>query len=287
MSASTRLLAERTIGQLPLSVATSLAMEAAVGIHPDYQVQQAPIKQYGEFWVNLKTLFRNMMGAMQGDGPQLVMGGAVGEEIQQEMDRIDSIVAGESDAQVVYYACNYDRLQQRFPQARIRLDNTDKQKIRTRTMTAALQWVIDAEKPPPHHPSETRVRVFNLDLKPLVQKETLILTHIALDLCSAKHFGELTLLESHTGAIKEPAQWYTKYYNGKDLVHIPFRQDFLQVFGDNEMFQPFPAQERKELQEVAEHYNWTSVTTNDKISYGIDQLKNPYFKAVLRGLMGK
>ena len=285
MSASTRLLSERATGQYPLSIATSLAIESALGIHPEIQVNKPPIQNYVEFWVNLKTLFRNMMGAMEGDGPQLVVGIPVAEELQLEMDRIDSIVAGDSDCKVVYYACNYDRLQQRFPNARIRVDSTPKQQIRTKTMTEALQHLINSEKPPEHTKQESRVRVFNLDLKPTVSVKTLIMTHVPLDLCSEKHFGELTLLESYTGAIKERAQWYTKYQNGKELTRVPFRQDLLQIFGDHELFHPYPIENRRDLLEVVDKYQWTSLTTTEKVRYCVDQLKNPYFKAKLKSML--
>lgn len=285
MNASERHLSERTTGQLPLSVGTSLAIESAIGIHPEIQVNEPPIKHYTEFWVNLKTLYRNMMGSLQADAHNFVLGGAVGEEIRHEMDRIDSIIGDEFNVDVIYYVCNYDHLEQDYPNARIRVDTTPKQKFFTRTMIDALKYIIVSEQPPPHMNMESRVRVFNKTIRPKKSVKTLILTHIPLDLCSAKHFGELTLLESHTGAFKEKAQWYTKYLNGKDLAHIPFREDLLQIFGDHELFSPYPIEQRRELLEVAEKYKWTSLTTLDKMRYSIDQLKNPYFKAKLKAML--
>lgn len=285
MNASERHLSERAIGQLPLSVGTALAIESAIGIHPEIKVNEPPIKHYTEFWVNLKTLYRNMMGSLQGDAHNFVLGGAVGEEIRHEMDRIDSIIGDEFNVDVIYYVCNYDHLAQEYPNARIRVDTTPKQKFFTRTMTEALKYVIVSEQPPPHMNIESRVRVFSKTIKPKKSVKTLMLTHIPLDLCSAKHFGELTLLESYTGVIKEKAQWYTKYLNGKELTHVPFREDLLQVFGDHEMFSPYPIENRRELLEVAEKYKWTSLTTLDKMRYSIDQLKNPYFKAKLKAML--
>jgi hypothetical protein len=285
MSVSERHLSERTIGQLPLSVGTSLAIESALGIHPDIKVNAPPIRQYTEFWVNLKTLYRNMVGSLQADAMNQVLGVPVGEEIRHEMDRIDSMIGDEYNVKVVYYACNYNHLQQKYPNARIRMDTTAKQKLYTKTMMDALQHLILAEQPPAHLKIESRVRVFNTTLKPTVSVKTMILTHVPLDLCSAKHFGELTLLESHTGAIKEKAQWYTKYLQGKDLTRMPFREDLLQIFGDHEMFHPYPIEQRRELMEVAEKYKWTSLTTIDKLRYSIEQLKNPYFKAKLKAML--
>jgi hypothetical protein len=95
----------------------------------------------------------------------------------------------------------------------------------------------------------------------------------------------LVLLESHTGKIKPRGQWYTKYLNGKDLVQIPFNEGFLQVFGDSETFRPMDIRFRRAILEIAERYKWTAVSTLEKLNYGIDQLKNPYYKEVLRKIV--
>lgn len=285
MSASTRHLSERTTGQYPLSVATSLAIESAMGIHPEIEVKVAPIKQYAELWINLKTLYRNMMGALQGDAAQLVLGIPVGDEMQLEMDRIDSIIASEADCKVQYYVCNYSRMEQRFPNASIRVDSTARQKQFTRTMKEAIQHLLMLETHPADQQHASRVKVFDVTLKPVRKVKTLMLTHVPLDLCSEKHFGELALLESHTGAIKEKAQWYTKYQNGKDLARIPFREDLLQIFGDHELFHPYPIENRRQLLAIADKYNWTPLTTTEKIRYTIDFLLNPYLKEKLKSML--
>lgn len=285
MSASIRLLAERMTGQFPVSIATSLALEAGLGIHPEIESKTVRFSEYNEFWVNLRTVYRNMMGAMEGDASSMVLGQFVAEEMQREMDRIQDIVAPAMKGRVVFYVSNYKDVEKKYPNARIRVDNTQKQKIFRKTMTDAIQHLLFLEKPPAHTKEVSRIKVFDLALKPEVQLKTLILTHIPYDLLSAKHFGSLDLLESHTGHIKGRAQWYTKYYNGKELLKIPFREDLIQVFGDNELFHPYPIEQRKELLEVANKYNWSSLTTTEKIRYGIDMIRNPYFVAKLRAMM--
>ncbi|MDR3392241.1 MAG: hypothetical protein P4L77_10965 [Sulfuriferula sp.] len=285
MSASIRLLAERATGQYPVSIATSLALEAGMGIHPEIESKTVRFTEYNEFWVNLRTVYRNMMGAMEGDAPMLVLGQYVAEEMQREMDRIQDIVSGAMKGRVVFYVSNYKDVEKKYPNARIRVDNTQKQKIFRKTQTDAISHLLFLDKPPEHLKQEARIQVFDLALKPKVQLKTLILTHVPYDLLSAKHFGSLDLLESHTGHIKSRAQWYTKYYNGKELLKIPFREDLLQVFGDNELFHPYPIEQRRELLEVANKYNWSSLTTTEKIRYGIDMIKNPYFVAKLRAMM--
>jgi hypothetical protein len=286
MSASSRIISERTIGQYPVSVATSLALESATGIHPEVKWDKPPILKYDELWVNLRTLYRNLIGSLEGDGPLLVMGDVVGLELQHEMDRIESIVGSVNmDCGVRFYLSNYKDLDKKYPHARVRRDSTERQKRLHQTMMDAFQPLLAAEGGDPKD-DLSRVWLFDRKLKPKTKPgRTLILTHIPYDLCSESNFTSLTLLESHTGAIKEKAQWYTKYLNGKDLPQIPFREDLLQIFGDHELFSPYPIEQRRELLEVAKKYQWSVLTTKDKILYCIEQLKNPYFKSVLRSML--
>lgn len=285
MSESSRILAERAIGQYPLSIATSLAIESMMGIHPEIKVEMPPVKTYGEFWVNVRTLYRNLMGAIEADKHAMVTGPYVGEELQREMDRIQAIIAdGNLGCNVRFYLNNYRDIERKFPHARIREDATAKQKLFTQTMRLALKRLIELEMP--RGATEgSRMIVVDLRLQPKVQLHTVILTHYPIDLCSAKHFGSLTLLESHTGAFKEKAQWHLKYFNGKELTKIPFREDLLQIFGDNIMFHPYPVEQRRELLEVASKFKWTILSTTELIKYSINQIQNPYFREKLRAML--
>ncbi len=285
MTVSSRMISERAVGQYPLSIATSLAIESATGIHPEIPVTVAPITEYTELWVNLRTLFRNLLGALEGDGAKTVIPEAVSDEMRQEMDRIDRIVADLNPGCTVrYYVSNYHNLAQKYPHARVRVDSTDNQKHHTKIMTLALKELLLMEHGSVQNPGQ-RVQVFELKLQPRTQVRTLILTHYPFDLCSAKHFGSLDLLESHTGKIKQRSQWNTKYHNGKDLTMIPFREDMLQIFGDTESFHPFPIEQRRELLDLAQQYTWTVLTTKDYILHCLDHLKNKYFVAKLRTML--
>lgn len=283
--ASSRWLADRETGQFPVSIGTSLAIEAGFGIHPDIKdAKGVPLTEYHEVWINLRTLFRNMIGAMPSEHGQMVLAPAVAEALRHEMDQLENIVTEKMSGKVIFYLSNYKGLGQKYPHARIREDTTDKQKMLRKTMSQALAFIVQNEKGTKEVPN-TRFKVFDLGLKPDRQVKTLMLTHVAYDLLSAKHFGALTLLESHTGHFKDKAQWYTKYLNGKELLKIPFREDLLQIFGDNEFFHPYPIEQRRELLSVADKYDWSPVTTTEKIRYGIATLKNPYFVSKLRAML--
>ena len=272
----------RAVGALPLSIATSLAVESAVGIHPEIHVARPPVLSYDEFWINLRTLFRNFMGALDKETYRAVEPMAISESLIEEMFHIQEIVKQYSSrTKVVFYISNYKNMEIRYPYAVTRRDNTEAQKIYTLLLEKSVGIIL---KKLHQHP-ELPIAVFDLKLIPSAKKKTMIMTHIAFDLVSHKAFSHLSLIESHTGKIKEEAQWYTKYYQGKELSLFPFREDFIQVFGDSETFRPGDSTLRKELIALANKYKWNALITDEKIRYCINQMTNQYHKEVLKQLL--
>ncbi len=273
-------LEERALGQFPLSVATSLALESVCGIHPDHSFPEPPINDYREFWINVKTLFRNLVGALEKGDSQSALPVPMAETLIEEMETIKQIVAEYSSGRcaVVFYISNYEGMEKKYPRATLRMDNTQKQKF----MTATYVKVIEAlNKIHPEH----GILLFKLKLEPKKFPRALILTHIAYDLVSYPGFEKLTLVESHTGAIKDRDRWYTKYYNGREIPNIPFREDLLQVFGDSETFRPMAPAVKKDMIDLATKFRWSSITTRDKILFSIETLTNPYLRELIKSLM--
>jgi hypothetical protein len=270
----------RTTGQFPLSVATSLAIEAALGIYPERPVDPAPILEYEELWINLRTLFRNLHGSFDKGVADTVMPETFAEALNDEMSQIHEIITHKTNGltKVVYYISDYADIDKKYPYAVTRRDNTPKQKLFTATLKDSIALLLKM------HP-ESNIRKVRLKLRPEHKTKAMILTHIAFDLISYVDFKELVLLESHTGAVKSRSAWFTKYYEGKNLTMVPFREDFLQIFGDNEFFRPADRKLRQEILDIAVKYRWSPVTTDEKIKYGINQLKNPYALEVLRSIM--
>lgn len=270
----------RTTGQFPLSIATSLALEAAFGIYPDRPVvQPAPILDYDELWVNVKTLFRNFLGALDKSTAEMITSDAVVEGINGELDTIHQLVTEQTSGRtsVVFYLSDYVDIDRKYKYAVIRRDNTAKQKMYTAMMIDVIGKLLKM------HP-KGNIRVEKLKLHPEKKTKALILTHIAFDLVSYPEFRELTLLESHTGAIKERSQWYTRLYEGKTLSMVPFNEMFLQVFGDSQTFRPMDIKLRKEIIDLATQYRWNAATKIDFIMYGIGTLKNPYAREILTNM---
>lgn len=274
-------IAARAVGGYPISVATSLALESACGVHPEIPVKSAPLLEYTELWINLRTLFRNFLGALDKDTVKGVGPANIADNLLVEMETIHGIVAEVTHgrARPVYYLSNYARLEQQYRHAVLRVDNTVRQKEYTAIQTKSLERLLAALKGQPD------VHVYDLKLHPPHPTKSMLLTHYAYDLLAASHFHTLVLLESHTGAIKPRPQWYTKYYQGRELSQIPFTEYFLQIFGDNETFRPMDLDLRRSLLEIAQKYNWSAVSTRDKIRYGVEQMKNPYFRTVVTEMM--
>lgn len=272
----------RAVGQYPLSIATSLALEAAQGIHPDIPAPRPPVLQYGNVWINLRTLFRNFMGALSKEGAQGAMPGQIAQALLEEMEFIQAHLANENRQEVnaVFYLSDYAGIETKYRLGVVRRDNTLRQKEYTALLNATLKRILEHTQ----H-GALNVATYPLKLKTPVRHKALLLTHIPYDLFSAPAFDDMALLESHTGAIKRKAQWYTKYLHGKDLAMIPFREDFIQVFGDAVTFRPADPKLQKALIEIATQYRWTSVVTRDKIVYSIRQMPNPFFRDTLLSIL--
>lgn len=276
-------IAEREVGQYPLSVASSLALEGACGIHPDLPVRKAPLLDYGEFWVNLRTLFRNFMGALHKDAAGGVAPKQIEEALRDEMETIKRIVSELTNnrCKVVFYVSNYAGMAEKYPHAKLRTERTERQLVYMEIKRQTLQLLLQSLE----QQGGEDIRVFKLKLFPQHQNKTLIFTHFAYDLLSWKAFSSLDLVESNTGAIKKRPQWYTKYQGGRELSMIPFREDFIQVFGDSRTFFPMPIRIRKEVIELAQKYNWSAITTDEKIRLNIDHMKDLEIRKILQELL--
>lgn len=95
-------------------------------------------------------------------------------------------------------------------------------------------------------------------------KESLITTSFPLDLLQSNY---LTLLESHTGVLKDNHLWYTKYHPmGKtDLSRLPMSDIVLYLMGDGYLVKGASISVKRELLNLAENKNWSYRTTKEKI----------------------
>lgn len=270
--------ADRPLGKYPLSISTSLALEGALGIHPDRPVGRTSLSDYQELWVNIKTLFRNFYNAIGKDSIARITQDDLYSAFVQEAISITEVVESESDkkTRVVLYNNDYKGLLSKHPKAILRVNTTENQILYTKTMTWVLQKFIKEYR--------ASIKLFDKEITGIAGTKCLVLSHYPIDLF-AKGARSIALLESHTGVIKDKSLWYTKYYNGKDLPSIPFREDLLVIFGDTDMFRPLPAAMRKALVELSIKYKWSYVTTKEKILYGVNSLQDKYLAELIKSII--
>jgi hypothetical protein len=267
-------------GQFPINIPTSLAIESLLGIHPERKWPSPPHQKYTEYWLNARTLYRNIVSSFPSDVNVLLTAGIIAELMHDEWEAIEKTIGGHTRMKSVLYLCNYKKVYSRYKQHTVfKSDTTQKQVDERKRMERAIQQFVEDV-------GEEYLMMFDTDITP-EQKDGrfIIQTHIAFDLISKKNFEELDLLESHTGAIKNQSLWYTKYNNGKDLAMLPFTQYFLRIFGDKEFFSPKDSALRKAIVEVAQRFNWGPLTTDSRVRMGIEQIQNPYFREVVKDMM--
>lgn len=261
--------------QVPISIATALAIESSLGIMPEQETPDAPILKTQTLWINLRTLVRNFYGAIHKEFREGVFPAQVAELIVNEMQIIESAISKGANGrvEVTYYLCSLVGLNRRYPYAKHKSADTPNQKTAYAMEEATLQEILLLNPP-------FDLRLFEMDFDD-VQQNAFIITHHPLDLLNRYRFKTLTLLESHTGALKPPSLWYTKLQNGRDLPNIPFDRMTLQLFGDGVLFAPMDGKARRLLVELATKNKWSPLTTKDYIVSTIHREREPILEALI------
>lgn len=285
MSVGLDALSNRAMSSYPLSIGTSLALES-IQIGPNKQYDESrvipnkvDITKYDVFYINVMTLYRNLVGSVDKLDFKYVLPGNVSQALEQECNVIKEIIKGLSNdkVKVKFYCSKYSGLKDEFPNNLIRKDNTQLQETYSINMQAALNDLISNNE-------LNNIVLFDSKIKNNKRGKALIMTHYAYDLLAYKDFDVLDLLESHTGILKNKTMFYSKLLNGKDLIRIPFNRITYQIFGDKELLSPLNIKVRKLVIELSNTYNWTQVTTQDKIKYSFDQILDQDIKDMLKNL---
>jgi hypothetical protein len=286
----TSALSERTMSAFMLSIGTSLSFESLFpGTQPPYDLARSipnkiDLNEYDELWINIFTLFRNIVGSVPTVKVQSLTPDDVGYVLGEEAELIRDIVKmyTSGNVRVVFYSSSYHNLKSEFKHASVRTDNTEKQRQMTDLLTGSVSVFYRTQTK-----SDT-LKHFKLYLEGEQQsrnKKILLLSNYAFDLLSHSQFSKMDLLESHTGVLKEKAKWHTKYTDGKNLVRMPFNKLLLQVFGDSQTFYPMDKNLRKDIIDLSESAKWNPLTTDERVRFTISQLKNPYFVSILKDML--
>ena len=275
-------LSGRTIGAYPLSIGTSLAFESiSVGPLPAYDPERAipdkvNIEKYQCFYVNLATIYRNIIGALDKGDALLAHPQELYEVMEHEIAIIAEIVREVSFGKcwTQFYSCTYasQYKNQNHNAIQLRQDKTDLQKIATAKFLQTMSLFYKQNDKKVFHQYDDTLQIKN-------NSTCLLLTHFPYDLLSYKYSRRMDLLETHTGKLKPRQLWYTKYHKvpGHDLATLPFTEKLLKIFGDGPMFVPLDIRFRKMILDISIQCRWTPLTTETKIRADLDQqLKDRY-----------
>ena len=263
---------DRALGFYSISIGTSLAFEkiSYTGEHDNLAAGgfgPPPIASIGNLMVNLRTLIRNAIESYPSGALGTLTTAQVIETVEDDWVGVKNIVAKESpQTSLSMYVCTYRGLDTKFPMAKFRQRDSDKQLL----LVALENGTLD------HFLTKRTDEVKEFDWRLDGSEETTLLTHYPLDLTSYYQFPDLKLLESHTGAIKTRKDWPSKLNKKKDVVCVPFNTTTLQIFGDSHMFSPQDLKIRNMLIKIGEKRGWNALTPYSKMREDIKLEYEPH-----------
>ena len=277
-------LASRRMGQFPLSIATSIAFESMYNMDPAPDASEfvrrprggvAPIKRFKELWINLRTLLRNIDGAIDpevnNDAAPIDYYKALVSEIQT-IHHLIGEMADDERPMLNFYTKTYKSLSTKWPHALFRDVTAPKMIIYAKIENLTMEYLTRDIGDGILNSGVVHIADCNLNLKGTAA----LLSHFPVDLLMTRGGHFKWLVESHTGAIKEREEWNTKLRDGKKYPRVPFDRAMIQIFGDNtNTLAPQTLQIRRKLGELSEKYKWSPLTTKDRILFCVKQENEP------------
>lgn len=260
---------ELVVGDMGLSIPTDEAIR---------QLELKDTERVDGLYVNLHTLVRNAMGST--DTTRFDTVKQVSAQVIKDIFLIHEHMRETHELPVMVYYCDYTKhlpKERGFSQANFKLAKTDKQiqqeQFRQRVMDELLKLKelkeMIVEQPVPLKPP-----------KAVPRTSYLILTHVMVDLIDYHYFDKLTLLESHTGALKASSRFHQKLNVSSDKKDfVPFNSITLQVFGDNsKLFEPVEASVRRAFTDLAVSKRLNPNTTVDRVKFCLNEQSNQALK---------
>lgn len=285
---------DRAVSAFPISIATSLALESLfIGRHVPYDPARSipntiDIREYDEMWINIRTLIRNIVGALSDS--KIITAQDILNILAEEIELIKDIfrIEGRDIVRPTFYYSEYEKVHRHFyhQSVKLRLPSTPVQILYQKNEELVLkEFYKHIDKKDKQHLKLND----GLELKRETGKKAsmLLLSHIPYDLLSVNQFSKLDLLESHTGLLKTKGMWGSKLYKvpGGNMSLIPFMRKTLMVFGDNIMFKPMPIELRRNILAIAEKRRWNGLTTKEKVMMDIDlDIADKYVVSVIASL---
>lgn len=279
---------QRTMSGFPISIGTSIALEALFDARqspydPEKKIDRINVGDYQCIWINIATLMRNLISALPAEQSAKVTENDIIDAILSEIEIITNIFEqeGQGICKPMFFLNDYKMLYTpKFRNVLMRTDNTDSQKLNTKRFLALSNFLLKRSDQIVH--TDGLIPQFKDS-----GSDCLLLSHSSFDLLSAKNFNKLHLLESHSGALKKPAQWNTKLFpmGSNDMSVLPFSSKMLFIFGDRYLIMPQLIGVRRVVYEIAVKRNWSAATTRDKVEFFLDKdVREPMVAKYLKDL---
>jgi hypothetical protein len=263
---------EITEGQYAVSIGTSLAFETLFGINENVKpTNPLPYTQYDNLFVNIRTLVRNLHGAVQKELRTTWTAQHYLKKVLEEIRDIPVIISDQSHEKlsVVYYVCTFNTLQREYPLAKLREPKP------TNLYENIEYYVVDQII---RLAKQGKLNIMVCDVKvPIPDERNIILTHFPVDLVPHANARNLDLLESHTGTIKNRHRWFTKLKGrtgNEGMERIPFSRKTIQIFGDGRTFAGLPPKAKQEILDFSVASRWNQTTTDRLIDAQMNRLND-------------
>ena len=238
----------RETGEYPISIGTSICFESLKSAGSEVASQKRETVK--KIIISMDTIIRNLRGACRND---VLKVGEYVSYLLQEMELIEEL-SGKlpRKPEVLFYHAVFDGMTDRYPHALLREKSSkrvdDEYLVKSIISEVALQTPVVIGN------------YYDISFDVTGDDSSIIIAHRAPELLRFSEFDNMSLLESHTGALKTRVNWYTKFTDGKSLPPMPFCPGTLFICGDNTFFKPRVAA-RKFLIAVATANKWRGNTT--------------------------
>lgn len=271
----------KTQGKYMVSIGTSLALETLFGINDNVPpTQPLPFTSYKYIFVNVRTLLRNLHGAVLKELKIEWANRHYLEELIKEISIIPEIIADQSGQQmgVVLYLPKYSSMEREYPKAAFKEVKGLNNVVYSNMESFVIRQLINKVQN-----KELNIMLVDMTI-PLPDEKIILMTHNPIDLLPYARSQRLDLIESHTGTIKDRTKWYTKL-SGKELERIPFGKFSIQVFGDGKVFKGLPSIYRNAILQLADKQKWNQLTSDDLIKMTLNKIENKEVIPALRELL--
>jgi len=250
-----RLVDERTVTALGISIGTGLALETIFDVEIFDKDRKIPDKQNPEDYpthiYNIYTLYRNVISSIKyKNKDELAKDRYVQEQLINDMYLLIELYKG-VNVKLIFYYPDYRLAYRKYNKGK---DN----KVYVPFVTYSfMQEQIKKLK----FPGE----VYSGNVLPKLNGKTLLLSHFTVDLINSSQ--GLYLLESHTGKIKSRIAFSSKLHPAgkRDLSVMPLTPETLYIFGDKSLVKPKPIIDRRTIYEMAVIKKWSPNSSQSKI----------------------